>query len=380
MANYTMELRSLIKSGYNIFDDSWNTFVPSHKKELCDKIIRHYWFYEIGSETADRFKFNLNEQLSLIMPYYNQLYASELLKIEPLYDRFMEEQTGETRNRKRNRGVSERRDSNILKEMAESIKRLAESDSNFTGNENIIGNEKWNENRKISTTEVTDQDTTENTTQKVEFDQTVDESKKEVMEDKVVGEKISDNTTNTTTNNTRRYSDTPQAHINESDMTIEQQYLTNYTRDNGSTNTTYHGTENINNTENKTTDTTDTTTTSSQEDTTKDIKGTNDITKTINTIDDVNGNKDKTQTTDQKEDTVSKSKEHDFSNGSEETKLNQLSYLDEKENENEGVDRKTGIKGFTVSQSELLLAYRETFINVDQMIIKELVENFMGIF
>ena len=47
MSRYTMELGKLVGSGYEIFDDSWTTFVEMHKKELCDKIIRHYFFYEI---------------------------------------------------------------------------------------------------------------------------------------------------------------------------------------------------------------------------------------------------------------------------------------------------------------------------------------------
>lgn len=77
-------LGDLVKRGYNVFDDSWDTHVKEHKKELCDKILRYYWFYQIGSETPDRFIWYLNEQLARIMPYYNQLYASELIKFNPL--------------------------------------------------------------------------------------------------------------------------------------------------------------------------------------------------------------------------------------------------------------------------------------------------------
>lgn len=90
VSRYTMELGKLVGSGYEIFDDSWTTFVEMHKTELCDKIIRHYFFYEIGQETPDRFKHYLNEHLARIMPYYNQLYKSELLEIIPLYNHFLE--------------------------------------------------------------------------------------------------------------------------------------------------------------------------------------------------------------------------------------------------------------------------------------------------
>lgn len=78
------ELRELVKRGYEIFDDSWNTYIPEHKKTLCDKIVRFYYFNQIGCETPDRFIHYINEQLSRIMPYYNQLYKSELIEINPL--------------------------------------------------------------------------------------------------------------------------------------------------------------------------------------------------------------------------------------------------------------------------------------------------------
>ena len=77
-------LGDLVKNGYKVFDDSWDTHVKEHKKILCDKILRYYWFNQIGCETPDRFIWYINEQLSRIMPYYNQLYASELIKFDPM--------------------------------------------------------------------------------------------------------------------------------------------------------------------------------------------------------------------------------------------------------------------------------------------------------
>lgn len=77
-------LGDLCKRGYQVFDGSWNTYVKEHKQLLCDKIVRYYYFYEIGSETPDRFIHYINEQLSRIMPYYNQLYRSELIEFNPM--------------------------------------------------------------------------------------------------------------------------------------------------------------------------------------------------------------------------------------------------------------------------------------------------------
>lgn len=59
---------------YPIFDEA-------HRQVLNDAIIRHYWNYEIGSETPDMFAWNLNDALHRIMPYYNSLFAAKLNSI-----------------------------------------------------------------------------------------------------------------------------------------------------------------------------------------------------------------------------------------------------------------------------------------------------------
>lgn len=82
--NYTPTLGDVEKMGLPIFNDWWDTYVPEYKPILMQKILRAYHFHQIGSETPERFVYNLNEQLSEIMPYYNQLYASELIKFNPL--------------------------------------------------------------------------------------------------------------------------------------------------------------------------------------------------------------------------------------------------------------------------------------------------------
>lgn len=60
---------------YPIFDEA-------HRKVLNSKIIRHYYFQEIGFETEGRFLFELNRKMNEIMPYYNKLYQSELLDLD----------------------------------------------------------------------------------------------------------------------------------------------------------------------------------------------------------------------------------------------------------------------------------------------------------
>ena len=56
----------------------------AHRAGLFKKILLHYYTREIGYETVSLWKLKLNQKLIEIMPYYNQLYESELLKFDPL--------------------------------------------------------------------------------------------------------------------------------------------------------------------------------------------------------------------------------------------------------------------------------------------------------
>lgn len=74
-----------------IFDklglNDYPIFNENYRKELNYKIIRHYYMREIGAETFALFKLYLRRTMFEIMPYYNQLYNSQLLEItDPLND------------------------------------------------------------------------------------------------------------------------------------------------------------------------------------------------------------------------------------------------------------------------------------------------------
>lgn len=103
MSKYTTQVRFICESsakltesrGFNdiedILDKSWNKifsdfpiFDEQYRAELCKKILRHYYTREICCETVGRWKLFLCDKMKNIMPYYNQLYQSELIKIEPL--------------------------------------------------------------------------------------------------------------------------------------------------------------------------------------------------------------------------------------------------------------------------------------------------------
>lgn len=103
MSKYTTQVRFICEtsakltesSGFNdiedILDKSWSKifsdfpiFDEQYRAELCKKILRHYYTREICCETVGRWKLFLSDKMKNIMPYYNQLYQSELLKIQPL--------------------------------------------------------------------------------------------------------------------------------------------------------------------------------------------------------------------------------------------------------------------------------------------------------
>lgn len=107
MSKYTTEVRFICETeagltesvGYSkideVLDKSWNKIFESgdweiydeeYRPILCKKILKHFYTREIGAETAGLWKLWLNQRMTEIMPYYNQLYKSTLLEFNPLYD------------------------------------------------------------------------------------------------------------------------------------------------------------------------------------------------------------------------------------------------------------------------------------------------------
>ena len=74
------------KSWQKVFDFDFPIFDENYRSVLCKKIIKHYYTREIGFETIGLWKLKLNMTMNEIMPYYNKLYETELLKFNPLND------------------------------------------------------------------------------------------------------------------------------------------------------------------------------------------------------------------------------------------------------------------------------------------------------
>ena len=106
MSNYTTQIRFICESksglsesvGFSgvmeaiensvddIFNFEWPIFDEAYRVPLEIKILRHFYTREIGEETFGLWQLRLCDRLNVIMPYYNQLYKSELIKFNPMYD------------------------------------------------------------------------------------------------------------------------------------------------------------------------------------------------------------------------------------------------------------------------------------------------------
>lgn len=146
MARYTTELRTICESiiglkhdvglaqTYDvieqarrlIFDFDYPIFDPSYKSVLETKIIEHFYFREIGLENYGKFKFFLARKMREIMPYYNQLYKSELITFNPLYDVDI--------NRKHNRDENETGTDNGTRHDTTTTTSTTDTQTTTTGN------------------------------------------------------------------------------------------------------------------------------------------------------------------------------------------------------------------------------------------------------
>lgn len=70
----------------NVFNFDFPMYDENYRLPLERKILRHYYTREICAETVGLWKLWLNDKLNMIMPYYNQLYASADLEFNPFHD------------------------------------------------------------------------------------------------------------------------------------------------------------------------------------------------------------------------------------------------------------------------------------------------------
>lgn len=283
---YTNAKDIIEKSRTKIFDFDYPIFDENYRSVLETKIIKHYYTREIAAETVGLWKFWLDERMNRIMPYYNQLYKSELLDFNPLYDTDIT--TDSNRSIKHEENTT---DSNVRTD-------------NTSRDEN--GTETRTDNLASSNTRTDDLKTSNN---------------------------HEDHDTDSGTNDSlQAYSDTPQ---NGLTGVNDLNYLTNATKVKGSDSKT-HNNDGSYETKNTGTQVNDATQTGT-------VK--NDITNTVKNTGTVSDNGTGTKNYD---------------------------------NVNDYLEHVKGKRG-TDSYAKMLQEYRETFLNIDQMIINDLSDLFMKV-
>lgn len=119
MAEYSLQLREIIEQptqdNYNLshrerieigrkklFDFDYPLFDENYRKQFETNIIRKFYMREIGFEVEELFKFQLETWLNINMPYFNNLFESELIKYNPLENSRMEVTHTKTNDKEQN--------------------------------------------------------------------------------------------------------------------------------------------------------------------------------------------------------------------------------------------------------------------------------------
>ena len=76
MSKYTVTLRQIIQSGFDIGLKDYPIYNEEHRETLNNMIINHYLMSEIGQETPELFRIYLNNTMNEIMPRYNLMYKA----------------------------------------------------------------------------------------------------------------------------------------------------------------------------------------------------------------------------------------------------------------------------------------------------------------
>lgn len=261
MAKYTIELRTIVESGINIFDFNYPFYDETKRKEFEEKFIQHFYFHEIGSETIDRFKHYLKDKMYTVFPYYNALFKSATIKYEILDNyKLTETYTRNYQNDGKTSGISS---------TVGSFQQNQNTDTSQNKNVDTTGNVKDNSTSNTTTENksITDTESNGNST-------TTD-----------IHEKTGNNNSNKTTDELKKYLDTPQGAINLSDT----KYLTSLNDDTQKVVETNETTENNNrSSETETTETGKSTTTDNGKSNTE-YENNSDTTGNEKTTDNITG-------------------------------------------------------------------------------------------
>ena len=142
-----------------IFDFPYPIFDESYRRVIESKILMHYYTREICEETVGLWKLRLMSRMNEIMPYYNQLYESELLKFNPFFDvDYTTTHKGRANERKQRLRTTDTENNTDFNENID-------SDYTLDTDEKIVDNTTENEKTVTNTVKVEDIDFTSTRTE-----------------------------------------------------------------------------------------------------------------------------------------------------------------------------------------------------------------------
>lgn len=170
MSKYTTTIKVLKDNNFNFGLDSYPIFDENYRETLNNNILNHYLMNEIGFETAELFKFYLNQKMNEIMPYYNILYNKQRILLENLeknvnltetYNRNNTTDTNTSSNSKSN-SIGNSKGKNLYQDTPQGEIKYSDIDNyNYATNINLDKNETSNEINDTSSSDGT-ANTTEN--------------------------------------------------------------------------------------------------------------------------------------------------------------------------------------------------------------------------
>lgn len=321
MAFVTPQLRRVLDMGYDLGLKNYPIFSESHRQELNQKIVNHFRYREIGYETITQFIFALNRKMFEIMPFYNQLYESEELEISALTNYSYDEISKKTGN-----DLLEKTGTDTNKQTGDSTR----TDTGTQTNEQTGADKQTFEDVKNKTTYGSSENENTTTTSDVKHGQTT--------------------TTEGTDTSKRVHSDTPQGMLSANFLESA-----NYASDADVTKNTNANTVSQGGTD-------------STSGTVKGTKGRTGSDESIQSGDIVTTHDTQGKLT------------NELTSKNEFNVDNSITYgSNAKQNyDNQLATNKQGYQG--ISPSELLQKYRDTFLNIDMLVISELEELFISIF
>lgn len=151
-ADYTSVNEIISKSRDKIFSFDYPIFDENYRTILETKILKRYYTREIGEETVGLWKLRLDTRMNEIMPYYNKLYDSELIKINPLYTTDLKRTKNiEGNTDKNNRVESEGKTTNDKTENTVGTDKKTGTEGTTGSNDGTVYTENNKENSSAST-------------------------------------------------------------------------------------------------------------------------------------------------------------------------------------------------------------------------------------